>query len=81
MHNNISIEISPSQVENLVERLPLERKLRLVRRLQRETWANRLDEVTQRMRGCIRRARISAKDIDRICEEVKREYDEKHRGH
>lgn len=80
MHN-LTLEISPSQVEELVERLPIKEKLRLVQRLTRETWAMRLDSVVHRMRSSVRKARISAKDIERICEEVKREYDETHHGH
>ena len=80
MRSNISLEISPSQVENLVEKLPLENKLHLVRRLEKETFAGRIDSVVNKMRQRIRSAKISAKDIDRICEEVKREYDEKHRS-
>ncbi len=79
MRNNIALEISPSQVENLVEMLPMETKLRLLRRLEKESWADRLDKAVMKMRRSTRKARISPQDIDRICEEVKREYDEKHR--
>ena len=77
MHSNISLEISPSQVESLVEKLPLENKLHLVRRLEKETFANRIDNVADRMRGRIKSAKVSAKEIDRICEEVKMAYDKK----
>ena len=80
MHSNISLEISPSQVESLVEKLPFENKLHLVRRLEKETFAGRLDNVTGRMRRRIRSAKISAKEIERICEEVKREYDKRYRS-
>lgn len=79
MRNGISLEISPHQIESLVERLPIARKLRLVRRLERETSANRLDSVVQRMRSRTKQRGISNREIERICNEVKREYDEKHR--
>lgn len=78
---SISLEISPSQVEELVERLPLKNKLHLVRKLEKETFAGRLDSVVGKMRRYIRRAKISAEDIEHICEQVKRDYDEKHRSH
>ncbi len=81
MRSNITLEISPKQVITLVERLPIMEKLRLIRQLEKETWGNKLDSVTQRMRSRIKKEKISVKNIDRICEEVKREYDEKHRSH
>lgn len=73
MRNNITLEISPSQVESLVERLPIESKIRLVRRLEKETWAKRLDTIVQRMRKHIKEKGITDKEIDRICEEVRKE--------
>lgn len=81
MRNNINLEISPSQVENLVEKLPLENKLHLIRRLEKETFASRIDNVADKMRGRVRSAKVSAKEINRICEEVKREYDKRHHSH
>ena len=81
MRNNITFEISPAQVESLAEKLPIENKIRLIRRLEKETSADRLDNLTGKMRRGVRKAGISGKDIDHICEEVKREYDEKCRRH
>lgn len=81
MRNNITFEISPAQVESLAEKLPIENKIRLIHRLVKETSADRLDKLTAKMRGRVKKARISSRDIDRICEEVKKEYDEKHRRH
>ena len=79
MPNKIALELSPSQIEMLVEKLPIEEKIKLVRRLERETWVNMLDITVKKIRRHIKEVKISSQDIDRLCEEVKREYDEKHR--
>lgn len=79
MSNKVVLEFTPTQVEELVEKLSIEDKIRLVRRLEKETWAKRLDEVVFKMRRRIKEIGIKDKDIDRLCEEVKREYNEKHR--
>jgi Mg/Co/Ni transporter MgtE len=73
MQNHITLELSPSQVESLVERLPLEDKIRLVRRLEKETWAKRLGVVVEKMRKHVKEKGITDKEIDRICEEVRKE--------
>lgn len=81
MSNKITLELNPSEVEGLVEKLSIEDKIRLVRRLEQETWARKLNLVTQRIRRNIKKTKISAREIDNICEEVKREYDNKYRRH
>ncbi len=81
MSNKVTLELNPNEVEELVEKLSIQDKIRLIRKLETETWANRLDNVAQRMRRRIKEARISDKEIERLCEEVKKEYDEKHRRH
>ena len=78
MTNKVTLELNPNQVEELVERLSIEDKIRLVRKLENETWAKRLDEVVSKMRRKIKEVGITDKDIDHLCEEVKRDYNEKH---
>lgn len=81
MQGKVILELRPTQVEELVERLSIQDKIRLVKKLEGETWVNRLDNIVQKMRKRIRETKFSIKEIDHICEEVKREYDERHRRH
>ena len=81
MSNKIMLELNPNVVEELVEKLSIEDKIKLVRKLGNETWARKLDMVVQRIRRSIRKAKISDREIDNLCEEVKREYDHKRRRH
>ena len=67
-------------VEGLVERLPLPLKIRLVERLERETWAVRLERIVSRMRERAARHPISDDEIRRICEEVRPERYERERA-
>ena len=81
MPNKITLELNPNEVEELVEKLSIEDKIKLVRKLEKETWASKLDMVVQRIRRNIKQAKISNREIDELCEEVKREYDNKRRRH
>lgn len=81
MPNTISLELSPHQVERLIEKLPMENKIKLVRKLENETWAKRFDEVVSRIRKRIKENPISDKEITKICKETrKRLYNERING-
>lgn len=78
MSNKVTLELNPKEVEKLVEKLSIEDKIRLVRRLENETWAKRLDEVVSRIRKRFKRNPISDREIRRICEETRqRLYNER----
>ena len=79
--NKVTLELNPNQVEELVERLSIEDKIRLVRKLEQETWAKRLDEVVSRIRKRFRQNPLSDKEITQICEETRqRLYNERTKG-
>lgn len=81
MANKITLELNPNQVKELVEKLPIEDKIHLVRKLENETWARRLDEVVLRIRKRFRQNPISDKEIRQICEETRqRLYNERSKG-
>ena len=78
MSNKITLELNPNQVEELVEKLSIQDKIRIVRKLQQETWAKRLDDVVFRIRKHFKQNPISDKEITRICEETRqRLYNER----
>ena len=78
MPNKVTLELKPSVVEELVEKLSIQDKINLVRKLENETWAKRLDEVVSRIRKRFREAPISDKEIRQICEETRqRLYNER----
>jgi hypothetical protein len=73
MKTNISVEITPSQLDTLVDRLPLARKIRLIRRIEKGFSADKLNAAVKKMRERVKKNGISDQDIDRICEEVRKE--------
>jgi ribosomal protein L31E len=76
--NKITLELNPAQVEGLVEKLSIEDKIRIIKRLEQETWAKRMDEVVSRIRTRFKQKPISDKEITRICEETRqRLYNER----
>ena len=65
------VEWNAQQLERVVDRLPLPIKIRLVERLERATWAKRLDTVVQVIRSRAKRHPVSDQEITRICEDVR----------
>ena len=53
-------------IEKLIEQLPVEKKIQLVQRLEKATWARRLDNVVNKIRGQIKRI-PSEEEISKIC--------------
>ena len=60
-----------NQIIVLIQQLPKKDKLKLLKRLDRERWANQLDEVVSRIRGRLSQSRITDAEIDKIVEEVR----------
>ena len=81
MASKVTLELNPSQIEGLIGQLSIEDKIRLVRKLEGETWAKRFDDVVSRIRKRFRQNPISRKEINRICEETRQKlYNEKAKG-
>ena len=79
--NKVTLELNPNEVEELVEKLSIQDKIRLVRKLENETWAKRLDEIVYRIRKRFKESPISDKEIRRICEEARqRLFNERAKG-
>lgn len=73
MVNGIMLELSSAQVETLVNRLSIEDKIRLVRKLETQTWAKRLDGVVSRIRRRFRENPLPDREIKKICDQKRQE--------
>ena len=74
----VKIELTPTQIEKAIRRMPIEEKIKIMRKLEKETWAKRLDNVVLRIKKRINRNPISQKEINRICEEARQKvYNER----
>lgn len=68
MPNTITLELSPHQVEKLVEKLPMEEKINLVNKLERETLHERWNKLLRIIDARLKKYPISQKEINREIE-------------
>lgn len=73
MANKVEFELDIAQVEKLVEKLPREEKIRLVRKLEQETLGQRMDRLLKKIDERRKRYPISAKEIRQEIEAVRKE--------
>ena len=71
-----SEHITAVQIERLAEKLPIRSKIRLAHKLAQQTSAAEMDSAVRSMQRSIQKASITAREIDQICKDVKREREE-----
>lgn len=70
MSNKITLELKPSQVGELVERLPIQEKVKLAAQLDKETWDIRFSNLVSKIRQRAKKSSLSEKEIKRACQRV-----------
>ena len=73
MPNKITLELSPNQVEKLVEKLPMIEKVKLVSKLEKETLPQRWDEILTDIGKRLKRFPLSQEEIDKEIKAYRRE--------
>lgn len=66
-------------LKELINKMPVRRKIELIRELEKETLPERLDNVANKIRRQIKHI-PSQKEIDRICKKVRKRIYEKYKG-
>ena len=74
MTYKISMEVSANQLETLVEQLPLNDKIRMVRKLERQTWGKRLDNLFKQVTANRKKAKLSSKEIWDEVKQARQEF-------
>ncbi len=69
----VTIEINKRQVESIIEQFGITDKLKLVKKLERETRKERWSELISKIRKRYKKNPISDEEIRRICKEVRRQ--------
>lgn len=76
--SKITVELD---IKELIEHMPLKKRLTLVRELEKTTWAQRLDNIVDRIRHQIKRIPTET-EITRICKRARKKVYEKYKsGH
>lgn len=73
MTNKIMLELSPNQVEELVERLSMQEKIKLVNRLEKETLRQRWNNILRNIDRRLKQFPISEKETAKEIESYRRE--------
>jgi len=73
MTNKITLNLNVKQVEKLVEKLSLEEKLKLVRKLEKETLRRRWGEILKDIDKRLKRFPISKKEIEQEIKAYRRQ--------
>jgi len=72
----VAIEIDVKQIELAIENLDIPNKIRIARRLERETRRERWNNVLSKIDRRYVKSPISEKEISRVCDKVRQErYD------
>ena len=74
MTYKFSKEFSVEQIEGLVNQLPMDKKIRLVRKLEKETWAKRLQNIFDKTDVRRKKSRLSSKEIWDEVRQARREF-------
>ena len=69
----VARELTLKQIESAVEKLSPEQQKELARKL----WAIRIERLSEKMIMAAKKNKVTQKDIDRVCEEVRQELYEK----
>ncbi len=70
-------KISLRQIEQAVEALPQTEKIRLIRRLERQTWGDRMDRLLARIDARVKRHPISERQVTAMVEQVRQQLHDK----
>lgn len=71
------LDLGIEVIKYTFEKLPIPERIRLVEELERETRSQRWGQIVSKIRGRAAKRPISQKEINRICEETRRQLYEK----
>ncbi len=77
MSNIVSVEINTKQIELAIEKFSTAKKIKLMRKLEKETRQIRWDNLICKLRQQFAKNPISDDEITKICEQVRQKRYEK----
>ena len=78
--SKVTIELGPEQIERIVEDLTIEQKLRLVRKLEKETLSQRWDNLLKTIDERRKKYPISQQEINKEIALARKEFYAKRRS-
>ena len=59
----MTYKITPGQIESMFDQLPVDDRIELVRRLEKKTWAKRLQQCFKRIDARRKKSKVTNKEI------------------
>ena len=69
----VKAEMNYEQIRKVVNKLPVRQQLRLAQELQKNTWQEQFKQLIKRIRARARKYPVTQEDIDKACEEARKE--------
>ena len=70
----ITVDVDIQEAKDLIRQMPLEEKIKLVRELQKETWAKRLNRVLGNIDQRRKKYKITNQEISQEIEKARQEF-------
>ena len=70
---SVAVRVEMRDLERAVDALPQSDKLRLIQRLERQTWGTRIDRLLARIDARVKRRPLSEGKITSLVEQVRQE--------
>ena len=75
----MKIEMNIAQLKQVIRKLPLKQRTKLLEELQKENLEQQFDRMFDRIDARLKKHPISSKEVDKIVEEARQEYHDQSR--
>lgn len=72
--SKVTLELDIKEAKGLIEQMPLDEKIRLIRELEKETWVKRIDKILKNIDERRKKYKISNKEISQEIAKARQEF-------
>lgn len=72
--SRVTLDLDIKEAKDLIEQMSLEEKIKLLRALEKETWAKRIDQTLKNIDARRKKYKISTTDISQEIEKARQEF-------
>ena len=72
--SKITFELSIKEAKDLIDQMPLEDKISLIKKFEKETWVKQMDKILKTIDERRKKYKISNKEISKEIEKARKEF-------
>lgn len=72
--SKVTLDLDIKKAKELIKQMPLKDKIKLIRELEKETWAKRINKILKNIDARRKKCKISNKEISQEIEKARREF-------